>query len=253
MTLRRTLVRSLVVGISLLSVMVAAALVPTDDAKARAEGWARGLTEAKVQHYIQPDSLVGLPVDYRTAVFARLTRAGDRAAFWKSVFAAYRRQHQLTVTQTSLLDKAEVLLPAVFRTTKSERSALHAQLIALSDEIGTALGPEAKRELFRTAGPSDHMEALPATERVLITMRNWSHTSVVARALSRLAPGLTADEWTCNCSSEAGTGRNEGDCHYEQHCTQDLNSCTHTGGCNCFLIIFDCWTCDGLCNYGIEG
>jgi hypothetical protein len=126
-------------------------------------------------------------------------------------------------------------------TASSSCEAQQTALAQVSDEVKRTLGSQAQRELFRSAGPDGHTESLGIVERSMLHLRAWSHTNVVARAAGRVVPSLFASG--CNCNAE------QNDCYYSSHCTQDLNSCQHSGGCACDWIFFNCWTCDGVCNY----
>jgi hypothetical protein len=223
--------------------MFAAAVVPTDSPKERAEVWAKGLSTAELRAHLQADRILGLPIDYRVAVFDRLSTAEDRIKFWHSVYSSYRQRHVLSDQEQATLSRAEKMIEVMFLAPESERQVLEASLTRMSDEVLAVLGEDARVQLFKSAGPDGRTETLPGSERLLIEMRRWARGNVMASALKQVAPSLVA-AGNCNCSDE------EDGCNYESHCTKDLNQCTHSGGCSCDFLFFNCWTCDGVCNYG---
>jgi hypothetical protein len=195
--------------------------------------------------YIQGEQLAGLPVNYRKALFKALPTAEERTAFWQNVFTTFRRQHVLSAAQDSTLKKAEALIPEAFGAFQSGRAAQEGAVARMSDEVKRVLGPQALRELFLTAGPDGRIDSLPTTERAALRVQAWARTNMVARAAIRIAPTVFA-EGDCNCNAA------HNDCYYSSHCTKGLNGCAEDGGCACDWIIFDCNTCDGVCNYQMD-
>jgi len=223
--------------------MVAAAAVPTASSKDRATTWVQSLSAADRQLNTQPERLEGLPAEYRKALFMTLTSADERIAFWQGVVRTYRQHHTLSPEQDLSLKKGEALIPVMFRMSPSERTTQEGALARVSDEIKRVLGPAAQRDLFQMAGPDGRTDSLPVAERVVLRLRTWSRTNVIAIAAARIAPTVFAWAPGCNCNES------QGDCYYYQTCTGGLNDCTQSGGCACTLYIFNCWTCDGMCWY----
>ncbi|CAN5877534.1 hypothetical protein BH18ACI5_BH18ACI5_03790 [soil metagenome] len=202
----------------------------------------KSLSFAERHLYLQAERLEGLPVQYRKALFAGLSTPDDRIAFWQGVFLTYRRQHALSSAQNATLNKAEAMIPVMFGAGSAERAAQEAALAKVSDEVKRVLGPHAQRELFQMAGPDGRTVSLPVGERAMLHLRGWSQTNVVGRVAARIVPSLVA-------AGDCGCSESQNDCYYEQVCTAGLNGCEQTGGCACDWIIFNCWTCDGVCNY----
>jgi hypothetical protein len=237
--------RTLVAGFTVIALMVAAAAVPTASSRERATTWARSLSATDRQSYSQSGRLIGLPAEYRKALFATLTSADEKIAFWQGVARTYRQQHTLSPEEDLSLKKGEAMIPVMFRMAPSERVTKEAGLARVTEEIKRVLGPAAERELFQMAGPDGRTDGLPVVERVVLRLRGWSRTNVVALAAASIAPTVFARAPGCNCNAS------QNDCYYYQTCTGGLNDCTESGGCACTLGIFNCWTCDGQCNYPV--
>ena len=245
MRLGRWAARTLAVMVTVGGLLLAAAAVPTGSPEDRAFAWAKSLSATERPTYVEAERLAELPPVYRKALFSTLSTPDQQVEFWRSVFTAYHRQHALSLAQESALENAEIVIAAAFHAGPSHHADHERAVIQVRDRVGEMLGLKAERELFSTAGPDRRENGLPIFERGMLHALAWSHTNIVARAASRVAPALFAA--SCNCNAD-----NPSDCHYETHCTQGLNNCGQSGGCNCTLGIFDCWTCDGVCNYDIQ-
>jgi hypothetical protein len=231
------------VAVTLAGLMIAASAIPMSSPRDRATAWAKSLSAAERQMYTQGDRLDRIPAEYRKAVFKTLSTADERIGFWQSVFTTYRRQHVISAAQDATLKKAEAMIPVMFRGLPAERKKQEAALALVSQEVKLVLGSQGQEELFLTAGAHGRTDGLPIAERAMLRAHGWSRTNLVARAAARIAPTVFA-AGDCNCNAS------QNDCYYSQTCTAGLNGCTNTGGCACSWLIFNCWTCDGLCNYG---
>jgi hypothetical protein len=236
-------VRTLAMVVMTLALMVAAAAVPTAAPVSHATDWAKSLSTSDRQALLRADRLVGLPIEYRKALMSLLTSSDDRTAVWQGVFATYRQQHTLSPEQDAVLQHAEALIPVMFHMPPAERPVREAELTKVSDEVKSLLGPAAQKELFKTAGPDGRTDGLPIAERAMLQVRGWARSNTVAMVAAKIAPSVFARPIGCNCNA----GQN--DCYYYSHCTGGLNSCSESGGCACDWLFFNCWTCDGQCNY----
>jgi hypothetical protein len=233
--------RAIAAATTVLGVTLAIAIVPMESAMSGALAWAQGLSATERLEYARPSQLAQLPTEYRRAIFGTLATAEERASFWRDVFASYQNTHVLTHDQLRVLNDAKALMvPSTFagRSTPTRARAV----VEAREAIGRALGPDAVRYLFRTAGPSTHsVSALPFLERMRYTWRTIrpaAYDAIVGRAI----PPLYA--WTCNCITDD-------DCHSYQGCCGTVACTPDTWWPKCG----DNWNedCTSLCAYCEEG
>lgn len=243
----RCVVRCLLSFVTLAALLMAAAVLPTETLARGADIWASKLPSSDLSHYLQPQVVAQLPVEYRKALFATLQAPEARAEFWRAVFVEFRRTHNLDQEARQLLDLAErELTPDFFGSRR--QLADDDPILSLRAQIIARLGRQAADELFNSAGPAtSSLVALPAPEAGRVLWRTRIRGFAVA-ALSSLAPAVAAAPTAdCNCnrsySNEEGC---LGDCNYHQRCGEGLGDCDSSGwGCGPFWM----YGCDGICHY----
>lgn len=243
----RCIVRGLLVVTTVTALFAAAAILPAETMASGADRWASRLDPSRVSHFLRPETIAALPVEYRKALFATLQTPEERSEFWRAVFAQYRHTHTLTQEADALLRVAEQALTTELFSGRRQLTA-DDPILKVKVQIAKVLGREAAEELFTTAGPSTiSIAGLSTVEAARV---RWRVNAVpfLQSALGTFAPTVSAEEFSdCNCnrsySREDGC---LGDCAYHQRCGEDLNDCETSGwGCGPFWM----YGCDGVCHY----
>jgi hypothetical protein len=243
----RCIVRGLLVLTTVTALLAAAAILPAETMAKGADKWASSLDSSRVSHFVRPEAIAALPVEYRKALFASLQTPEGRAEFWRAVFTQYRRTHTLTKEADALLRVAEQSLTLDLFTGR-RKLASDDPILLVKVQIAKVLGKQAAEELFTTAGPAEiSVAGLPTVEAARVLWRVKA-VPFVQSAFGAFAPAVSAVEFNhCNCnrsySREDGC---LGDCAYHTRCGEDLNDCETSGwGCGPFWM----YGCDGVCYY----
>ena len=147
------------------------AALRTPDAASAASGWVSSLSASELQ-----DAALRIhtyPYFYRRAIMTAL-EPDDRALTWRRYLATYAAAHpELDITARALLTRASAAMtPEVFDDTPpAERLN---ELATIYEISLTMLGRRVATDLFLRLGPDENgLSALPVSERLAHTVRNW--------------------------------------------------------------------------------
>lgn len=215
-SIRRGLLRLVLVGAVFVGVSATLAAMPADHPAVGAFKWVVGLDAAERGHYLQDSVLRSLPFEYRRALVASLPKA-ERAAFWRDAFAAYRDRHDLLPEQVEALNLAiQQTTPEALGGSMKSAEAWTALEVSLREIIGAVGANELFYGVTMTrSGTSE----LPRGELVAY---GWRH---LRAGFAAVVGWRSTDEVDCNCA-------NDGNCDPDMYCApQSTQACDPVPGC----------------------